>query len=495
MLVESLVIGAGGSAFGLVLAYVGLEGLVALGPGNLPRLQEIGVYPPVLAFTVAVSLASTLLFGSITALKHALHIDTPRTFAARGASASRERSTTRNALVVVQVALALVLVVSAALMVRTFQALRDVDPGFSDPATIQTARIWLPGTLLAHPDQSTRVQHEILDKIAALPGVTAAGFASGLPMEGVNNANRSPIVVEGQPRVAGELPPQHANKFISPGYFAAIGARIIAGRDITWKDIDDGGRVVVISEAFARRYFAEPASAIGKRLRTYAETDAWREIIGVVKSVHEGGLYEEAPSFVYWPALVKDMFATPMIGTPFAAFTIRSPRAGSASLMEEVRQAVWSVNAGVPITHVRTMADLYSGSLARTSFVLVLLAIAGGMALLLGVIGIYGVIAYVVSQRTKEIGIRSALGAEPQQLKRMFLLQGLKLSAVGVGVGFVVAALAGRSMSSLLFGVAPIDPAAYVGAIAVIVVAAAVASYLPARRAATIDPIETLRAE
>ena len=185
----------------------------------------------------------------------------------------------------------------------------------------------------------------------------------------------------------------------------------------------------------------------------------------------------------------------PVAGTPSAAFVIRSERAGAASLMDEVRQAVWSVNGSVPITAERTMQDLYAGSLARTSFVLVMLAIAGGMALLLGIIGIYGVIAYVVSQRTREIGIRSALGAEPRQLKRMFLLHGLALSGVGVVVGLVVAAALGRSMSSLLFGIEPMDPAAYVAAIGVILAAAALASYVPARRAATIDPIETLRAE
>ena len=188
----------------------------------------------------------------------------------------------------------------------------------------------------------------------------------------------------------------------------------------------------------------------------------------MVQSVHEAGLYEEAPSFVYWPVLVENMCGAPVLGTSSAAFVIRSERAGTASLMDEVRQAVRSVNGSIPITSERTMQDLYSGSLARTSFVLVMLAIAGGMALLLGVIGIYGVIAYVVSQRTREIGIRSALGAEPRQLKRMFLLHGLALSGVGVVVGLVVAAALGRSMSSLLFGIEPMDPAAYVAAIGVI---------------------------
>jgi predicted permease len=493
LLVESSTIGAAGSVLGLLLAYLGLQVLVAVGPSNLPRLQEIALYAPVLAFTVAVSLAATLAFGSITALKQALRIGTPMTLGARGSTASRERNATRNGLVVVQVALALVLVVSAALMIRTFEKLRDVDPGFSEPATIQTARIWIPSALAPDPEAYTRMQHEILDKIAALPGVASAGFASTLPME--SPPIKPPIVIEGQTLPAGQMPAFRGHKFVSPGYFEAMGTRIVAGRDISWSDIEAGGRVAVISEDFARELAPEPAGAVGKRIKTFLETDAWREVIGVVQDVHEAGLYEEASSFVYWPVLVADMFGAPVVGTPFAAFAIRSERAGAASLMDEVRQAVWSVNGSVPITAARTMQDLYAGSLARTSFVLVLLAIAGGMASLLGVIGIYGVIAYVVSQRTREIGIRAALGARPQQLEKMFLLHGLTLCGVGVVVGVVVAAALGRSMSSLLFGIEPLDPTAYVAAVGVILAAAAFATYLPARRAATIDPIETLRAE
>ena len=493
LLVESFSIGAAGSVLGLLLAYVGVQVLVAIGPSNLPRLEEIGVYPPVLAFTVALSLASTLVFGSITALKVALHIDAPNMFAARGTSASRERNAVRNGLVVVQVALALVLLVSGALMTRTFQALRDVEPGFSDPATIQTARIWMPNSLFAEPAQYTRMQHEILDRIAALPGVESAGFASMLPMEAP--PIRPPILVEGQTPAAGSAPPVRGIKFVSPGYFEAMGTRIIAGRDISWSDIETGGRVALISEEFARELAADPGSALGKRIRTYAQTDAWREVIGVVESVHEAALYEEAQSFVYWPVLVEAMYGSPAVGTQAAAFVIRAERAGTASLLEEVRQAVWSVNRDIPITQARTMQELYSGSLARTSFTLVMLAIAAGMALLLGVVGIYGVIAYVVSQRTREIGIRSALGAEPRQLERMFLRHGLALSGAGVVIGLGVAAALARSMSSLLFGVEPLDPAAYIAAIGVILAAAALATYVPARRAASIDPTETLRAE
>ena len=213
-----------------------------------------------------------------------------------------------------------------------------------------------------------------------------------------------------------------------------MGTRMIAGRDVTWSDIEAGGRVAVISEDFARELAASPAAALGRRIRfgltRPSGLSAWREVIGVVQRVHQDGLYEEPPSMVYWPVLTANMF-----GLPDVTFAIRSERAGTASLINEVRQAVRSVNGNIPVTEVRTMQDIYAGSLARTSFTLVMLAIAGGMALALGVIGIYGVIAYTVAQRTREIGIRSALGAGQRQLGRMFLLHGLALSGVGAAAG------------------------------------------------------------
>jgi ABC-type antimicrobial peptide transport system permease subunit len=264
---------------------------------------------------------------------------------------------------------------------------------------------------------------------------------------------------------------------------------------MSWSDVEGGGRVAVVSEDFARRLAPEPAGAIGKRIRTPFGQDAWREVIGVVQNVHEDGLYTEPAPFVYWPTRMEGFNNSAIAGTPAVAFVIRSERAGTVSLVEEVRQAVQSVSATIPVAQARTMRELYAGSLARTSFVLVMLAIAGGMALLLGIIGIYGVIAYVVSQRTREIGIRSALGAEPRQLAKMFVLHGLRLSAVGVVVGLVAAMALGRVLSSLLFGVGPMDPVAYVAALGVTMAAAALASYVPARRAAAIDPMETLRAE
>jgi putative ABC transport system permease protein len=494
LLVESFVLGAAGSVVGLVLAYAGLRALVALGPSNLPRLQEIAVYPPVLTFTVAISLASTLVFGSIAALKQALQRHAPATGNARGSSASRERSATRNTLVVVQVALAVVLVVGGALMARTFQALRDVDPGFSDPATIQTARVWIPPAVTRDAEQITRLEHEILDRIAATPGIAAAGFASQIPMDSVQQTG--PVIVEGQEVAAGETAPQRRWIRVSPGYFTAMGTRIIAGRDVTWNDFETGGRVAIISEDFARELAAEPAGSLGKRIRVgpFAQDD-WKEVIGVVQNVQHDGLQAAAPSSVYWPTLAANTLGAPITGVSSVAFAVRTERAGVSTLVEEIRQAVRSVSASVPVAQERTMGDLYAASLARTSFTLVLLGVAGVMALALAVIGIYGVLAYVVSQRTREIGIRVALGARPGQLEQMFLRQGLALTGVGLVVGMVAAIALGRWMSSLLFGVGPFDAVAYGAALGVSVLAAAFASYVPARRAASIDPIETLRAE
>jgi putative ABC transport system permease protein len=499
LLVESLVIGAAGGVLGLALAYVGLDALVAIGPSNLPRLAEIAVHPPVLAFTLAVALASTLVFGSITVLKLALHGGARAIGPARGATASREHNATRSALVVLQVALALVLVVSAALMIRTFASLRSIDPGFSDPATIQTAAIWMrtgPVLDFAQSASWTRTQHEILDGIAALPGVVSAGFVTDLPIVSSGPANVEGFAVQGRPLPARDERPQANWKSVSPGYFATMGTRLIAGREVTWNDIDTGGRVVVISEEFARQLAPEPAAAIGLRIRlAISPQDDWREVIGVVQSIRESGLYEPPAPTLYWPTLMTNFFENSEVGNPAVTFVIRSERSGTASLVSDIRQAIRTVDPTVVVAQERTMQDLYARSLARTSFTLVMLAIAGGMALALGVVGIYGVVAYVVSQRAREVGIRLALGAEARQLEKMFLMHGLTLSAVGVVVGLVVAAALGRAMSSLLFGIEPLDPAAYVSAIAVILAAAALAAYVPARRAAAIDPIETLRAE
>lgn len=333
---------------------------------------------------------------------------------------------------------------------------------------------------------------------AALPGVTAAAFASAVPMEGPLRVWTQSVWVDGQRDTSVTIPPLRRIKTVSPGYFAAIGTRLIAGRDITWRDIYGRAKVVLVSENFARELWGSPAAALGRRVRDSAPAsdDGWREIVGVVQDVHEDALHQAAPAFVYWPTLMENFGGNKVFTMRAVNLVIRSEGVGRESLLNGVRSAVSSANSNLPVFLVRTMKDLYDQSMARTSFALVMLGIAAAMALALGVIGSYGVIAYVVAQRSREIGIRLALGAAPTQLKRMFVRQGLALTAVGAGVGLVTAIALTQWMSSLLFGVGRLDPATYTVVFRVLMMmAAAMASYVPARRAAAVDPVETLTAE
>jgi predicted permease len=497
VLVESVVLSTIGGALGVALAYAGLTLVVATAPTTLPRVEDISLDPRVVAFAFVASLFSSMLFGALPALKHAAQHGAPIVGTTRGASTSRERQRTRNALVIVQVALALVLLVASGLMIRTFVALLNVEPGFAAGADVQTARVWMPPQLVAEPERVTRMQHEILDKISALPGVKAAAFASAVPMEGPNRVALTPVFVEGKDYTPGTIPPMRRMKFVSPGYFGAIGTRMIAGRDITWSDIYGRAKVAIVSENFAREIWGSPAAALGHRIRESApsSTDLWRDIVGVVENVHEDALYQAAPAFVYWPVMMEHFGGNALFAMRTINFAIRTDEAGRESLLNGVRNAVWSVNSNMPVFLIRTMKDLYGESMARTSFALVMLAIAATMALALGVIGIYGVIAYVVAQRSREMGIRLALGAAPAGLMRMFLRQGLTLTAVGAVLGLLTAVALSQWMSSLLFGIERLDPPTYAAVLAVLGLAAAAASYVPARRAAAVDPIETLKEE
>ena len=495
VLVESVVLSLTGGALGVAIAYAALTLVVATAPTTLPRVEDISLDPRVLSFAIVLSLVSSLLFGALPALKHAGRHGQPLGGTARGASASRERQRTRNSLVVVQVALALVLLVGSGLMIRTFQALLNVEPGFTTAADLQTARVWVPPQQVPDPERVTRLQHNILDKIAALPGVTAAAFTSAVPMEGPLRVWTQPIFVDGQSYSPGTVPPLRRMKTVSPGYFNAIGTRLIAGRDITWNDIYGRGKVAIVSQNFAREIWGSPAAALGQRIRESPNASVWREIVGVVEDVHEDAVHQPAPTMAYWPVMMESFNSAPIFAMRPINLVIRSNQAGRESLVGDIREAVQSVNPNMPVFLVRTMRDLYDASLARTSFALVMLGIAAAMALVLGVIGIYGVIAYVVAQRSREIGIRLALGAAPAGLMRMFVRQGLMLTSVGAAIGLVTAIALTQWMSSLLFGVERLDPPTYAVVLAVLGMAAALASYVPARRAAAIDPVETLTAE
>ena len=496
MLMESVLLGMIGGALGLALANGALRFLVSVGPGSLPRLSEIAIDQRALAFTVAVSLLSGLLFGLIPALKYAgPRIATALHAGGRSASQSRERHRARKMLIVSQMALALILLISSGLMIRTFRALREVEPGFTEPEHLQTLRITIPEPLILDPEIVARTQNEIVDKLAAIPEVSAVGFTNILPMTGLQG-NWDVIVAEGQRLEPGVIPPLRVFRAVSPGYFNAMGTRLISGRDFTWTDLYNKRPGILISENLAREMFGNASAAIGKRMRPPLPTAAWREVIGVVQDLRENGAQSPAPAMVYYPSFSPDTYRPEHLNVPRSAtFVIRTERAGTAAFLKQVEAAVWSVNANLPIASISTMQEVYDRSMARTSFTLVMLAIAGAMALLLGIVGIYGVIAYSVSQRTREIGIRLALGAHPGELKRMFVLHALALAVVGIALGLAAATGLTRLMASLLFGVSALDPLTYVAVPLVLVIAAGLASYFPARRAAAIDPTEALRSE
>jgi predicted permease len=493
LLLESMLLGLLGGALGVGLAYEGLRLLVAMGPANLPRLSEISLDTRALAFTVVLSLLSGLLFGLIPALKYAgPRISLALRSAGRTASLSRERHRARNVLVVAQVAMALVLLVSAGLMIRTFQALRTVEPGFTHAEHLQTMRISIPPSLVAEPQRVTRIQNNIADKLAAIPGVTSVGFASAMPMEGIE-PNWDAISPEDKPYPAGEIPPLRLFKNVSPGFFKTAGTRMVAGRELTWTEIYGQRPMAMVSENLARELWGSPSAAVGKRFREFRK---WWEVIGVVQDVRENGVHDKAPAIVYWPSMMDDLYGPGSLDVRrTVTFVVRSDRTGTEGFLNEVRQAVWSVNSSLPLASVRTMQEIYGQSLERTSFTLVMLGTAGAMALVLGIIGIYGVISYAVSQRRREIGIRLALGAQQSELRRMFVRYGLELAGIGVAVGLGAAVLLMRLLKSLLFGISPLDPLTYAAVPVVLVAAAVLASYLPARRAAAVDPVEALKAE
>src|ERR1700722_9386713 len=462
LLLESVTLGLLGGAVGVGVAYAGLRLLTAIGPENLPRLSEISLDGRSLAFTLTLSVLSGLLFGSIPVLRYAPSRQAvPLIGAMRTASMSRERQRGRNFLVVAQVAMALVLLISAVLMIRTFHAMRTVDPGFSDPASLQVMRISIPETLVRNPQTVLRIQNNIQDKLAAIPGVSSVGFAASVPMSGAEPA-WDDVFIEGKNYQGEEEPPLRLYNYVSPGFFHTAGTRIVAGRDFAWTDIYGLRPVGIVSENLARELWGSPNAAIGKRFREFPSMP-WHEVVGGVQDVRENGVDQISPATVYWPSMKRDLFGP---GPPDARrtvyFALRSSRAGTTqTFINEMQQAVWSVNSNLPLASISTMQDIYSQSMARTSFTLVMLAIAGTMALALGILGIYGVISYAVSQRTREIGIRMALGANKSELLWMFVRSALILTGVGTAVGLGEAAALMRLMRTLLFGISPLDPVTF----------------------------------
>jgi predicted permease len=493
LMLESAVLGLTAGVLGLGIAYGALRALEAIAPAGLPRIHEIGVDWSVVLFTLGAALLSGLLVGCIPIFKYTgARINTALRAGSRTLSQTKEQHRARSVLVVAQVALALVLLICSGLMIRTFRALTKVDAGFRGASEIQLFSIAIPDAQIKEADKVVRVEEQIMRKLEAIPGVTAASFSTSIPLDG--NQSFDPIFAQDHIYKEGQLPPMRRFKFITPGFIATLQAPLVAGRDLSWDDIYNQVPVAMVSENLAREMWQSPGNALGKRIRV-GTTDDWREVVGVVSDIHDDGMNQDPSKTVYWPVLMKKFEGEQLMTRRGITYAVRSTRAGSESLMQDIRSAVWSVDANVPLADPRTLAILQTRSMARTSFTLIMLAVAGSMALLLGVVGIYSVIAYSVAQRTREIGIRIAMGAQREAVTSLFVRQGLVLTFIGVALGLCAAFGVMRLMSSLLFDVNPTDPFTY-GAVSVgLLATAALACYLPSRRAASIDPVDALRAE
>jgi predicted permease len=353
-------------------------------------------------------------------------------------------------------------------------------------------RISIPQALVKDPAQIARTHEQILRRIEAVPGIQSVGLSSSVTMDGVSSSD--PIFVEDFPVADGQLPPMRRFKFVSERFFETMGNPVIAGRAITWSDIHNTAPVVMVSENFAREFWGDPARAVGRRIRQNPN-NPWREIVGVVGSERQDGVTQAPPTIIYWPLLVKDWWTIPVFVQSSLVYAMRTPRLHDAGFFREVQEAVWSVNPNLPLARVRTLQEIYDDSMAQTSFTLVILGIAAAVTLLLGVVGIYGVIAYVVSQRRREIGIRLALGARGGDVQRMFVTRGMMVTGIGLVAGLAGALATMRLLAVVLFGVSPFDPITYAVVLGGLGLVALGATWLPARQATAVDPALTLRGE
>jgi predicted permease len=483
LLVESILLAAVGGLLGIGFAFAVLRLVLKLTPVPLPRADSIGLDGTTLLFTFGITLLTGLACGAIPVFKYAgLRFANSMRSGGRNSSAGRERNLTRNGLTAIQVALALVLLIGSTLMIRTFVSLRNVQPGFRNPETLQALRVSMPRTAYKEDAEVPRLHQALVAGLSSVNGVSEVSLTGGLPM--TNNRSQDPIAAQDRTYRPDQIPPLRRFMTAAPGTFRTLGTPLIAGREYTWTDILETRRVVIIAENFAKEYWGAAQSAIGKQIRSNPN-DPWSEIIGVVGDVRHDGVDQPAPSVVYWPVR----------GHTSMTYIVRSPRAGTESFTNELRQAVWKVNGTMPVTDMRTMKTVYDRSMARTGFTLSLLGISGMMALVLAAVGIYAAISYNVAQKTREIGIRMALGAQQSRLKLLFVGRGMFWAGIGAVTGLAGAAALSSLIKSLLFGVEPIDPLTYAAVALALLAVAALASYVPARRITLIDPSEALRAE
>jgi predicted permease len=487
LITESLVLSVIGGAIGLVLARWGIDALLALTAGQLPRTGEVALDAAVVAFAAALSVLTGLLFGVVPALRGSrADGDAALREGARGATSAGHRGW-RVGLIVAEVAISMMLVVGAGLMGRSFLALTQVDAGF-DPRNILAVQFTLdpdrygPRDPDAGPTSGSPyalVYQQIIDRVRQVPGIIAAAAVKDPPYRG--NGERWGFRIAGQTLPAGAEPPTATALHVSEGYFATIGARMVEGREFTARDNGSAPPVIVVNQAFARRHFPGRRAA-GQYLLIGGEGRA--EIIGVVNDIRQVAVAEPAQ-----PALYLHNLQNSRVKTTIVARTAGDPLA----MAPAVRAAIWEIEPQQPITTTFTFADAVSRALARPRLLAVLLGAFGIVGLALGAIGIYGLLASSVSEQRREIGVRMALGARPEQVRASVVRRGVIVTAVGVAIGLAGAIGLSRFLATVLYGVGPLDPVTFAGMAAVLMGVAAAASWLPARRASALSPLDALR--
>jgi predicted permease len=488
-LAESVTLALGAGVLGLVLAEFGVRGLLALAPADLPQALDIGIDGSVLLFAAAISLASGLVFGVVPAFgSRRRDLSNALKDGGRASTGGKDRMRARSGLVVAQVALALVLLVGSGLMLRSFVALKNVDPGF-DTEGLVTFSLGLPSAEYQEPASVLDFQRRLADRLAAMPGVEAVGMINGLPLSEAKSAG--PMEPVEQPFPEGELGPMIERRRVSPDYFRTMSIRIVEGRALEWTDQADEARSIVVSETLARTFWPDQ-SALGKAIRSQGEeNDPW-EVVGVAADVRFDGVAQEPLPMAYQPVLGGNVAdPDPTRGFDVVVKVAGDPLAVIAPAREELR----AIDGRLPMITPRSVASIVEDSMAATSFTVVLLGIAAGVALLLGTVGIYGVVAYVVSRRTQEIGVRMALGAPAGVVLSGFLRQGLVLTGIGVALGLLASFGLSRVLASLLYGVSATDPVTFSATAALLVGVSLLATWLPARRASRVDPVEALRGD
>ena len=494
VLLESLALGVAGGIVALLAALGTMRLLVRFGPQGLPRVGEISIDTSVLLFGFAVSVAAGLLFGLLPALRvSAVAASSGMSAVARGATGARERQLARRGLVVMQIALALTLLVGSGLALRSFQRLASVDPGF-DPADVLTFGVALPPRDYDTPDSRLNFYRELVDRLRALPGADAAAAALAAPLEGV--VSWAGYSIEGRPRADDDVWPVFAVKSVSPGYFDAMRIALVEGRVFDRLDEERDAPVVIVSRSLARTYWPEE-SALGKRIRlgnppNEEEGEQWSRIVGVVDDVHEIALHEDPPEIVYSPPVVS--WGADVADAPWPMrYIVRAPN--TAALAAAVRAAVRGLDPSLPVYGVETLEALVGRARGTPAFVMVLLVVAAGLALLLGSVGLYGVVSYMVVQRRREIAIRMAVGAQAGDVRRLVLAEAGGLALVGVTLGIGAALGLTRQLRAILFETSPLDPTVFVGVSVLLIAVCLLASGVPTRRATRVDPMAALRVE